>query len=98
MAQQLRGAEERALIAVETARRIARNTPVELAAAQALETQTDARYQAGLGTVSEVADAQRLLRQAEVDDSLARLGVWRAAVALAAARGEIVGWQVAGSR
>ena len=98
VAQQLRGAEERALIAVDTARRIARNTPVELTAAQALETQTGARYQAGLGTVSEVADAQRLLRQAEVDDSLARLGIWRAAIALAAARGEIVGWQVAGSR
>lgn len=96
--QELMGDEARAKIAVEAARRISRNTPAGLAAARALETQTQARYRAGLGTVSEVADAQRLLRQAEVDDSLARLGVWRAAVALAAARGGIAEWLDTASR
>jgi outer membrane protein TolC len=88
----------RARIAVEAARKIARNTPVELEAATALETQAQARYKAGLAAVVEVADAQRLLRQAEVDDSLAKLGVWQALFALAAAQGEIDELLAAASR
>jgi outer membrane protein TolC len=87
--QELKGRVERARIAVEAARRIAENTPVELDAARQLETQAQARYRAGLGTVVEVADAHRLLRQAEVDDSLARLGIWQALFAEAAARGDM---------
>jgi outer membrane protein TolC len=87
--QQLRGELVRARIAVDAARKIAANTPIELDAARTLETQAQARYDAKLGTVVEVADAQRILRQAEVDDSLARLGIWRALFALAAAQGEM---------
>jgi outer membrane protein TolC len=85
--QELKGRVERARIAVEAARRIAGNTPVEMEAALQLETQAQARYKAGLGTVMEVAEAHRLLRRAEVDDSLARLGIWQALFAEAAARG-----------
>jgi len=48
-----------------------------------------ARYQAGLATIVEVADAQRLLLQAEVGDAVARIGVWRALLAEAAARGDL---------
>ena len=96
--QELRGDMARARIAVEAARKIARNTPVELEAATALETQAQARYKAGLAAVVEVADAQRLLRQAEVDDSLAKLGVWQALFALAAAQGEIDELLAAASR
>jgi outer membrane protein TolC len=51
--------------------------------------QATARYQAGLGTIVEVADAQRLLTQSEIDDALARLGVWRAMLSTAAAAGDI---------
>lgn len=87
--QELRGEVARARIGVEAARKIAANTPVELDAARSLVAQAQARYKAGLGTVVEVAEAQRLLRQAEVDDALARLGVWRAMFALAAAEGEM---------
>jgi hypothetical protein len=36
-----------------------------------------------------VAQSQRLLAQARIDDSLARLGVWRAQLAVEAARGDI---------
>ncbi len=95
--QELLGEVARAKIAVESARRIARNTPTELAAARALETQAQVRYKAGLGTVVEVADAQRLLRQAEVDDSLAKLDIWRALLALAAAQGDMAGMLTAAS-
>jgi hypothetical protein len=47
------------------------------------------RYDAGLATIIEVADSQRLLLQSEVGDPVARLGVWRALLADAAAKGDI---------
>lgn len=74
---------------LEGARRVAENTPAEVRAAQAALQQATARYQAGLGVLVDVADAQRLLTQAEIDDALARLGVWRAKLALAAAEGNV---------
>ena len=80
---------ERAKVVEESAGRIARNTPFQLAAARAVEAQATARYQAGLATVVDVADAQRLLTQAEIDDSLARLNIWRGRLAVAAARGDL---------
>ena len=89
VAQEIRGDVARARIALDAARRIAGNTPIELQAAQELETQERARYQAGLATVADVAASQLLLRQAEVEHSLARLGVWRAMLALAAAQGSL---------
>ena len=74
---------------MDGARRVAENTPIQLSAAQVLAQQSRARYDAGLTTIIEVADSQRLLLQAEVGDAVARLGVWRALVADAAARGDI---------
>lgn len=87
--QVLRGDVERARAQLESARQIAERTPVALQAAQVLDVQARERYRVGLATVIEVADALRLLRQAEIDDSLARLGVWRALFALSAAQGDI---------
>lgn len=87
--ERLKAEAEKARVQVESARRIVDNTPVEIEAAETLETQARARYQAGLGTVVEVAEAQRLLRQAETDDALAKLGVWKALFALAAAEGDM---------
>jgi outer membrane protein len=71
------------------ARKIAQNTPIELAAAQQSETQQSARFQSGLATVIDVAAAESLLVQAEADDAVARLAVWRALAAVAAARGDL---------
>lgn len=87
--EQLRSEVAKARVSIEAARKVAENTPAELEAAQALEQQAEARYKASLGNVMEVAEAQRLLRQAETDDALARLSVWRAMFALAAARGDM---------
>ena len=78
LVQHLRAQVDMACTQIEAAQRIARNTPLEFEAARTLEAQAEARYRAGLGTVVEVADAHRLLRQAETGDALARLGVWRA--------------------
>jgi outer membrane protein TolC len=71
------------------ARSVAANTPVQVAAARAATSQATARYQSGLGNIDEVAEAQRLLTQAEIDDALARLGVWRGLLAVAAAAGDL---------
>ena len=87
--QNLTAQNERARAEVEGARRVAENTPVQLDAAKATESQVRARYQAGLATLVDVADAQRLLAQAEIEDSLSRLRVWRALLTLAASRGDL---------
>ncbi len=71
------------------ARNVAANTPVQVAAARAITDQATARYQAGLGNIDEVAEAQRLLTQAEIDDALARLGVWRGLLGVARAAGDL---------
>jgi outer membrane protein TolC len=62
---------------------------VQVSAARTALNQATARYQSGLGAIDEVAEAQRLLTAAEIDDALARLGVWRALLALATAAGDI---------
>ena len=87
--RELNGELERARARLEGARRIAENTPVQLQAARTLEEQARARYQAGLTTVVEVAEAQRLLTEAEIEDGLARLGIWHALFAQAAAEGDL---------
>jgi outer membrane protein TolC len=80
---------EKAEAQLRAARQIAGNTPTQLQAAQAAEQQATARYRSGLSSILEVADAQRLLTQAQIDDSLAKLNVWRALLAGAAARGNL---------
>ena len=68
---------------------IARTTPLELKAAVDAESRARARYSSGLTGVTEVADAQRLLAQAEADEAVARLGVWRALLAVSQASGDL---------
>jgi outer membrane protein len=81
--------QQAAAATVQAARAVAANTPVQLAAAQQTEAQARARYQAGLTTIIEVADSQSLLAQAEVQDQVARIDVWRALLAQAAAQGTL---------
>jgi len=71
------------------ARRLAANTPIELTAAKASEQQQQARYRSGLSTVVDVAAAEAVLAQAEGDDAIARLGVWRAELGVAIAQGDL---------
>jgi outer membrane protein TolC len=78
-----------ARVILEASRREAANTPIALSAARTAEAQATARYRAGLATVVEVAEAQRLLAQAEIDDAVARLGVRRAELLLARAIGDL---------
>jgi outer membrane protein len=79
----------RATAVVEGAMRVAQQTPTALASARAAEQQALARYQSGLSPVVDVADAQRVLAQAEIDDAVARLEVRRALLLLARAAGDL---------
>jgi outer membrane protein TolC len=88
--QKLNGDLARARTEREGAEKIVQNTPAELRAARTIDEQSRARYQAGLGTIVEVADAQRLLAQAEIDDAIGRLSLWRARLSEAAAAGDIL--------
>jgi outer membrane protein TolC len=74
---------------LDGARRLAANTPIELEAARATEGQTTVRYQAGLATLVDVSQAESLLVQAEIDDNLARINVWRSLAVVAAAAGDL---------
>lgn len=81
--------QQTAAAVLQTTRAVAANTPIQLAAAQQSEMQARARYDAGLASIIEVADAQSLLAQAEVQDQLARVDVWRALLAAAIAQGDV---------
>ena len=76
-----------ALYAAATA--IARNMSAVLTAAQETEQRARIRYNTGLAPITEVAEAQRLLAQAEADSAVARLSVWRALLAEAQAAGDL---------
>lgn len=85
----LKSRRDQALAAYDGAQQVAKTTPLGIDAARAALEQSTARYQSGLGTALDVADAQRRLAQAEIDDSLARLSIWRARLAVLAADGDI---------
>jgi outer membrane protein TolC len=85
----INAALERAQATLAGARQLAANTPIELSASQASEQQQQARYRAALATVVDVAAAEGVLAQAEGDDAIARLGVWRAELGVAVAQGDL---------
>jgi outer membrane protein len=85
--QSLTAQAERAKAAYDGAVLISQNTPVE--AARLGEQQATARYRAALAPIVEVAEAQRLLLQAETEDNLARLTVWRSMLGEALAQGDL---------
>jgi outer membrane protein len=87
--QDLTGQLRKAQASLEGAREVAENTPVELDAARTTENQQRSRYQAGLATLVDVADAQSLLVQAETDDALAWLAVWQNLASVAASQGDL---------
>jgi outer membrane protein len=87
--QVLQAQEARARVVMTAALQIAGNTPQQLQAARDADTQARARYDAGLTTALEVAEAQRLLADAESANAVASLGVWRALLAEAVVKGDL---------
>lgn len=82
----------RAQAQYEGATQMAANTPLLLKANREALEQVTARYKAGLIGILEVADAQRALANAEIEDALARLAIWRAKLAIATAEGDLSGF------
>lgn len=68
---------------------VAQETPTELQAARQSEIESKARYQSSLATLVEVTEAENLLAQAEMDDAIARLNVWRQLFGIAYAQGDL---------
>jgi outer membrane protein TolC len=89
LVQQLAARDQRARALLEGALQIAAETPAALQAAKDAEKQTVARFQAQLATAEDVAQTERLLVQAETDDALARLDVWRALLFVAYSNGAL---------
>ena len=87
--RQLQEQFAQARAALRATRSIAKNTPIQAAAARTALAQATARYKAGLTPIDDVAQAQRLVVQAEMDDSIARLNVWRAFLQLQCIRGDL---------
>lgn len=87
--QQLTAQQQRAEVTMTAAKQIADNTSVELRSAQMTDTQAEARYRASLANVIEVAEAQRLLVQAETEDAVAKVSVWRALLSETFAEGNL---------
>jgi outer membrane protein TolC len=87
--QDLTGQVQAAIAELKTAQLVAQQTTIELDAARASETQSRARYDASLTTVVDVAEAENLLAQAEMDDAVARLNVWRGLFDVAYTEGDL---------
>ncbi|RZU39256.1 TolC family protein [Edaphobacter modestus] len=87
--RQLQEQYGQALAALHAMRSVAKNTPIQVVAARTALSQATARYKAGLTSIDDVAQAQRLVVQAEMDDSIARLNVWRVFLQLQSVRGDL---------
>jgi outer membrane protein len=87
--QTLQTQEARARAVTAAAYEIAANTPLQLRAAREGDAQARVRYDAGLTNVLEVAEAQRLLAEAEAENAVASLAVWRGLLAEAVLRGDL---------
>ena len=87
--QNLRTQDVQARARVNAAVELAANMPVQVAAALKASRQAQARYEAGLGTVAQVAEANQVLADSRVKEVVAKVGVWQALLAVAAVHGEL---------
>ncbi|HEY9678530.1 MAG TPA: TolC family protein [Drouetiella sp.] len=87
--QQLIQKNARAKVFLNNAQRIAAETPVMVKSAKENETKALERYRVGLSTILEVAEAQRILQDAVVRDSVAQVNIWRAILAVSYANGDL---------
>lgn len=85
----VRSEMERALAAKKGALAVLQTTPAALVSARQAEEQALARYRSALSQAVEVADAERLLTIAQVNDAVARLQVLRADLLVARAAGDL---------
>ncbi|MHB8259752.1 MAG: TolC family protein [Bacteroidia bacterium] len=80
---------ENAIIQMQLAIQQAMEAPIQYEAANNAYQQSKARYDAGLGTLTELSQTYYLLNSAAVDLSVARSNVWRSLLLKSAATGDI---------
>lgn len=81
--------DSKARIHLEQARKVAEETPKLVEAARVREIKVLKRYSTGLTNMVTLADAERALAEAEVEDALAQIDVWRSILQLAYVQGDL---------
>jgi outer membrane protein TolC len=81
--------DARARILLAQARKVADETPTLVEAAKVREIKVLKRYGTGLTNMVSLADAERALTEAEVQDALAQIDVWRSILSLAYVHGDL---------
>lgn len=81
--------DARARVLVTESRRIADETPIMVNAARENQVKTLERYGVGLSDMVAVAQAERMLAQAEVENAVAQVQVWRSILAAAYVQGDL---------
>lgn len=81
--------DARARVLLAENRRIADETPRLVQAARENEIKVLERYEQGLTNMVAVAEAERILAEAEVEDALAQVEVWRSVLALGYVQGDL---------
>ncbi len=76
-------------IMLEQARKVANETPALVEAARVREINISKRYSVGLTNVVSLAMAEENLAQAEVENAVAQIEVWRSILALGYAQGDL---------
>jgi outer membrane protein TolC len=87
--QVLEKKDARARILLAQSRQVADETPVLVQAARVREEKVLKRYSAGLTNMVSLAQAEKALADAEVENSLAQIEVWRSILALAYVQGDL---------
>ncbi len=87
--QVLEQKDARARVLLVQTRKIADQTPLLVQAAKVREIQVLKRYSTGLTNMVSLADAERALAEAEVEDAMAQVEVWRSILQLAYAQGDL---------
>jgi outer membrane protein len=96
--QNIKTEDVKARAQIQTAVALAANMPVQVEAAEMAASQALARYQTGLGSVAQLAEAKTLLAQSRMQEAIARVGVWRAMLQVAAVHGDLRPFMVEADR
>ncbi|MFA7336520.1 MAG: TolC family protein [Candidatus Obscuribacterales bacterium] len=87
--QQLKTEDVQARARVKASLELAANMPIQVQAATQAAQQAQARYEAGLATVAQVAEANQILADSRVKEAVTNVGVWKALLANAAVHGNL---------
>ncbi|MBK8219960.1 MAG: TolC family protein [Candidatus Obscuribacter sp.] len=87
--QDLKTEEVKAQATYRASRALAANMPIQVQAAGLAARQAQARYEAGLGTVAQVAEANQILADSRVKEAVANVGVWKSLLMVSFVRGDL---------